>query len=151
MVWARWCPECLDRPQGCIRSNVSTEVVPSIVSRARQGGQVGLPLRVGNLGYPFGECLANRVEAYPITDAGLQHTGDLAGIVERSLGDCIGQNLVRVMAGQLDAAEQAGHGGGAVLDGDRDALVSCQVTVVDELVEPADGAPGGGELGGVGE
>lgn len=55
------------------------------------------------------------------------------------------------MAGQLDPPEQAGQGGGAVLDGDCNALVRCQVTVGDELVEPAGGAPGGGELRCVGE
>ena len=81
----------------------------------------------------------------------MQDAGDLPSIVERPPGDRVGQHLLGIVAGEFDAAEQTGQGGGAVLDGERDALVGGEVTVVDELVEPAGGAAGGGELGGVGE
>ena len=55
------------------------------------------------------------------------------------------------MPGQLDTAQQRGEGAGAVLGGDRAALVLGQVTIGDQVVEPAGGAAGGGEFGRVGE
>jgi hypothetical protein len=55
------------------------------------------------------------------------------------------------VAGELNAAEQAGQGAGTVLDGDLNTLVGGQVTVADKLIEPAGRAGGGGQLGGIGE
>src|SRR5918995_6236039 len=106
MVRGRWRAKTLDRPARCVDGNRLTELPSAIVCGTRQRGQVGLPLRVVNLGYPLGEGLANRVEAHPINDAGLQDAGDLAGIVKRSSIDRVGQYLLRVVAGQFDPAQQ---------------------------------------------
>jgi len=81
----------------------------------------------------------------------VQDVDDLPGIVERPTADRIGQDLLRVVARELGAAEQSGQCGGAVLDGERDPLVSRQPTLVGELVEPAGSAAGRRELGCVGK
>ena len=61
------------------------------------------------------------------------------------------RTLSRVVAGELGAAQDAGQRGGAVLGGETGAVVAGDGAVGGELVEPAPGALGGGEVGGVGE
>jgi hypothetical protein len=95
-----------------------------MVGRLGERVEVRLPLGIIDCGRPVGESVADWVEAQPISDAGLQDIGDLAGIVEGPTGDRVGQDLLRVMAGELDAAEQTCQGGGTVLGGDCDPLIA---------------------------
>jgi hypothetical protein len=55
------------------------------------------------------------------------------------------------VAGEFGLAQEPGEGRGAVLGGERDPLFGGEVAGGGELVEPAGGAAGGGQFGGVGQ
>ena len=109
------------------------------------------PLRVGDLGGPVGVGVPDGVEGPRVGDSVVDHVGQLAGVAQRPFCDGGAQDDARVVSGEFGAAQGTAEGAGAVLGGDPRPLLVGERAGVGEVVEPAGGASGGGELAGVGE
>jgi hypothetical protein len=119
--WGR--AERLDGPLLGVVGDLLAEFATPLVGGVGELGQVGLPLRVVDLGQPVGVTVADRVERCPLGDPVVQNVGQLPGAGQRAARDGLGEDLARVVPGELGAAQQPGQGRAAVFDGDPGALV----------------------------
>ena len=136
--------EGFDGPLRRVGGDLRAELPATGVGRFGPAAELLLPLGRGDGRDHLRVRRRDRGEpvAVPVDDPPVQDLGDGPGTAEVAFGDGGGEDLVRIVAGELGAAEQAAQrGDGLGVGGEREALVGGQRSFRGQAVE-ACGRPG---------